>query len=175
MLAFFRNDMGFGGNNGLTDFKDLLGFDLQSDAVRVTLYLLTALSLVMVYLVCRLIVNSKFGLVLVAIRDAEDRTRFLGYQVEYFKLWIFVFSAVVAGIAGALYVPQGGIINPGQFSPLSLENRVAQTRLFVYRARCRFSNTLNCSNTVGFWNLRPIPACAISGSDKRSKSIFWPK
>jgi len=119
MLAFFRNDMGFGGNNGMTDFKEILGFDLQSDAVRVTLYLLTALTLVLVYLICRLIINSKFGLVLVAIRDAEDRTRFLGYRVEYFKLWIFVFSAVVAGIAGALYVPQVGIINPGQFSPLN--------------------------------------------------------
>jgi len=119
LLAFFRNEMGFGGNNGLTDFKDLLGYDLQADATRVSLYVLSAITLVFMYLVCRAIVNSKLGLVLVAIRDAEDRTRFLGYRVEYFKLWIFVFSAIIAGIAGALYVPQVGIINPGEFSPLN--------------------------------------------------------
>jgi len=119
MLAFFRNEMGFGGNNGLTDFKDVLGFNLQSDATRVGLFLVTSVVLAAGYLVSRYIVQSKMGRVVVAIRDAEDRTRFIGYKVESFKLWIFVFSAVLAGIAGALYVPQVGIINPGEFSPLN--------------------------------------------------------
>ncbi len=119
MLAFFRNEMGFGGNNGLTDFKDILGFNLQSDATRVGLFLASALALALGYLASRYVVSSKLGRVTVAIRDAEDRVRFVGYQVEFFKLWIFVFSAVLAGIAGALYVPQVGIINPGEFSPLN--------------------------------------------------------
>ena len=119
MLAFFRNEMGFGGNNGLTDFKDIVGFDLQSDNTRVALFLITAAFLMFGYLVSRYIVNSKFGRVVVAIRDAEDRARFIGYKVESYKLWIFVFSAILAGIAGALYVPQVGIINPGEFSPLN--------------------------------------------------------
>ncbi|NEX19219.1 urea ABC transporter permease subunit UrtC [Thiorhodococcus mannitoliphagus] len=119
MLAFFRNEMGFGGNNGLTDFKDLLGFDLQSDATRVGLFIASALAVVGGYLACRYIVTSKLGRVTVAIRDAESRTRFIGYRVERFKLWVFTFSAVLAGIAGALYVPQVGIINPGEFSPIN--------------------------------------------------------
>lgn len=118
MLAFFRNEMGFGGNNGLTDFKDLLGFDLQTDATRIVLFLASALFLAVSYVACRLLVNSKLGRVMLAIRDAEDRTRFIGYRVESFKLWVFVFSAVLSGIAGALYVPQVGIINPGEFAPL---------------------------------------------------------
>ncbi len=119
MLAFFRNDMGFGGNNGFTDFKDILGFDLHSDRVRVVLLVITAIMLAASYLVCRMIVSSRAGRVIRAIRDAESRTRFLGYRVESFKLWIFVFSAVLAGIAGALYVPQIGIINPSEFSPIN--------------------------------------------------------
>jgi len=119
MLAFFRNEMGFGGNNGLTDFKDILGFSLQSDITRVVLFVISALALALGYLAARYVVSSKFGRVVVAVRDAEDRARFLGYRVESFKLWIFVFSAVLAGIAGALYVPQVGIINPGEFSPLN--------------------------------------------------------
>jgi urea transport system permease protein len=119
MLAFFRNEMGFGGNNGLTDFKDLLGFDLQADATRIALFIISALALAIGYLACRAIVKSKLGRVAVAIRDAEDRTRFIGYRVEYVKLAIFTFSAALAGIAGALYVPQVGIINPGEFSPLN--------------------------------------------------------
>jgi len=119
MLAFFRNDMGFGGNNGFTDFKDILGFDLHSDRVHVFLLVTTAIMLAASYLVCRMIVASRAGRVIRAIRDAESRTRFLGYRVESFKLWIFVFSAVLAGIAGALYVPQIGIINPGEFSPIN--------------------------------------------------------
>ncbi len=119
MLAFFRNEMGFGGNNGLTDFKDILGFSLQSDATKVGLFVASAIALALGYLACRWIVTSKLGRVTVAIRDAEDRTRFIGYRVEYFKLWVFTFSAILAGIAGALYVPQVGIINPGEFSPLN--------------------------------------------------------
>jgi urea transport system permease protein len=119
MLAFFRNDMGFGGNNGFTDFKDILGFDLHSDKVRVVLLVITAVILAASYLICRMIVASRAGRVIRAIRDAESRTRFLGYRVESFKLWVFVFSAVLAGIAGALYVPQIGIINPSEFSPIN--------------------------------------------------------
>nr|WP_148212809.1 urea ABC transporter permease subunit UrtC [Hahella chejuensis] len=119
MLAFFRNDMGFGGNNGLTDFKDLLGFNLQSDATRCGLFIASAVALMLGYVLCRRIVNSKLGRVLVAVRDAEARTRFLGYRVDKYKLFVFVVSSVLAGIAGALYVPQVGIINPGEFSPIN--------------------------------------------------------
>ena len=111
--------MGFGGNNGLTDFKDILGFNLQSDGTRVGLFLTSAIALALGYLSCRYITTSKFGRVVVAIRDAEDRTRFVGYKTESYKLWIFTFSAILSGIAGALYVPQVGIINPGEFSPLN--------------------------------------------------------
>ncbi len=119
MLAFFRNNTGFGGNNGFTDFKDILGFDLHSDRVRVVLLVITAAALAVSYLACRMTVESRAGRVLRAIRDAEDRTRFLGYPVESFKLWVFVFSAVIGGIAGGLYVPQVGIINPSEFSPIN--------------------------------------------------------
>ncbi|RUM54069.1 MAG: urea ABC transporter permease subunit UrtC [Methylococcus sp.] len=119
MLAFFLNEMGFGGNNGLTDFKDILGFNIQSDATRVVIFVLSCAALAAGYLACRYIVESKLGRVVLAVRDAEDRTRFIGYRVERFKLWIFVFSAALAAIAGALYVPQVGIINPGEFAPLN--------------------------------------------------------
>jgi len=118
MLAFFQNDMGFGGNNGLTDFKDLLGFDLRSDGVRNWLFLASAATLAIGYVLCRLVTTSRMGKVLVAIRDAESRARFLGYRVEYYKLFVFTLSAMLAGVAGALYVPQVGIINPGEFAPL---------------------------------------------------------
>ena len=117
MLAFFRNDMGFGGNNGLTDFKDILGFDLQADGTRAGLFIASALALIIAYLVCRYLVTSRLGKVLVAIRDAENRARFIGYRVEYYKLFVFILSAVMSGIAGALYVPQVGIINPSEFTP----------------------------------------------------------
>lgn len=118
MLAFFRNDMGFGGNNGLTDFKDILGFNLQSDTTRVSLLFISFVVLALGYLLCRYIINSKLGRVCIAIKDSESRVRFIGYRVEQYKLFIFVVSAVLAGVAGALYVPQVGIINPGVFSPL---------------------------------------------------------
>ena len=119
MLAFYRNEMGFGGNNGLTDFKDILGFSLQADSTRIGLFLASTLALALGYLACRYIVISKLGRVSVAIRDAEDRTRFIGYRVDHVKLWVFTFSAILAGVAGALYVPQVGIINPNEFSPLN--------------------------------------------------------
>ena len=117
MLAFFRNDMGFGGNNGLTDFKDILGFNIQAQETRACLYLASVLALAMSYLVARSMVNSAFGKVLIAIRDAESRSRFLGYRVEHYKIFVFTVSAAMAGLAGALYVPQIGIINPSEFAP----------------------------------------------------------
>ncbi len=117
MLAFYRNEMGFGGNNGLTDFKDVLGFSLQQDETRAGLLVLSGLALAAGFLICRAITTSKAGKVLVAVRDAESRTRFLGYRVEGYKLFVFVVSAMLAGIAGALYTPQVGIINPNEFSP----------------------------------------------------------
>jgi urea transport system permease protein len=117
LLAFFRNDMGFGGNNGLTDFKDILGFPVQAQGTRVALFIVTCLALMATFLLARFIVASTYGKVLVAIRDAESRTRFLGYRVERHKLLVFTLSAMIAGVAGALYVPQVGIINPSEFSP----------------------------------------------------------
>jgi urea transport system permease protein len=117
LLAFFRNDMGFGGNNGLTDFKDILGFNIQSIGTRTSLFAISALALAASLILAQLIVTSKFGKVLIAIRDAESRARFVGYRVENYKLAVFTISAVMAGIAGALYVPQVGIINPGEFAP----------------------------------------------------------
>ena len=117
LLAFFRNDMGFGGNNGLTDFKDILGFPVQAETTRAALFSASALALALGYLVARAIVSSRLGKVLISIRDAESRTRFLGYRVENYKAFVFTVSAVMAGIAGALYVPQVGIINPSEFAP----------------------------------------------------------
>ena len=119
MLAFFRNEMGFGGNNGLTDFKDILGYPLASEATRVSLMLASGVSLLVSLVLCQRLLSTKFGRVLVAVRDSESRTRFLGYRVEHFKVVTFVVSAMIAGVAGALYVPQVGIINPGEFSPLA--------------------------------------------------------
>lgn len=119
MLAFFRNEFGFGGNNGLTDFKEILGFPIHSQPTRVALFVASALAAVGGYLLCRWIVSSRAGRVVVAIRDAENRARFLGYRVESYQLMILVVSAMLAGLAGALYVPQVGIINPGEFSPLN--------------------------------------------------------
>jgi urea transport system permease protein len=117
MLAFFRNDMGFGGNNGLTDFKEILGFDIKAATTRTVLLVATVVAVALGYLVCRFIIVSKFGKVLAAVRDAESRTRFLGYRVESYKLFVFTVSACMAGVAGGLYVPQVGIINPGEFAP----------------------------------------------------------
>ena len=117
LLGFFRNNFGFGGNNGLTDFKDILGFNVQAPGTRAALFALSVAALMLGFVICRAIVASKFGKVLIAIRDAESRTRFLGYRVESYKLFIFTLSACMAGVAGALYVPQVGIINPSEFAP----------------------------------------------------------
>jgi len=117
MLAFFRNEMGFGGNNGLTDFKDILGFDLQARATRAGLFAASALALGLGFIIAAAVTGSRLGKVVMAVRDAESRVRFLGYRAEYFKLFVFTLSAMMAGLAGALYVPQVGIINPGEFAP----------------------------------------------------------
>jgi urea transport system permease protein len=117
LLAFFRNDFGFGGNNGLTDFKDILGFNVQAEGTRAALFALSCVALIAGFLICRAVVTSKLGKVLIAVRDAESRTRFLGYRVESYKLFVFTLSACMAGVAGALYVPQVGIINPSEFAP----------------------------------------------------------
>jgi urea transport system permease protein len=116
-LAFFRNDFGFGGNNGMTDFKDILGVNIQAPGTRAGLFAASAFALALAVVICSAIVNSKLGKVMVAVRDAESRTRFLGWRPENVKLFAFVVSAVMAGIAGALFVPQVGIINPGEFAP----------------------------------------------------------
>jgi urea transport system permease protein len=117
MLGFFRNNFGFGGNNGLTDFKDILGINVQAESTRNALLVISCIALALSFLVCRAVVTSKLGKVLIAIRDAESRTRFLGYRVESYKLFVFTLSACMAGIAGAIYVPQVGIINPSEFAP----------------------------------------------------------
>src|SRR5665213_1750426 len=117
LLGFFRNNFGFGGNNGLTDFKDILGFNVQAQGTRAALFSISCLALILGLIVCRAVVTSKLGKVLIAIRDAESRTRFLGYRVESYKLFVFTLSACMAGVAGALYVPQVGIINPSEFAP----------------------------------------------------------
>jgi urea transport system permease protein len=117
MLGFFRNNFGFGGNNGLTDFKDILGFNVQAETTRNALFSISCVAIMVGFLLCRAMITSKFGKVLIAIRDAEARTRFLGYRVESYKLFVFTFSACMAGVAGALYVPQVGIINPSEFAP----------------------------------------------------------
>lgn len=119
MQAFFMNDFGFGGNNGLTDFKDILGFNIQADSTRSFLIFLATIVLCLAYLLCKFIVSSKFGRVLLSIRDAENRCRFLGYRVENYKVMIFTFSAMLAGIAGAIYVPLMGAISPAEFSPIN--------------------------------------------------------
>lgn len=117
MLAFFRNETGFGGNNGLTDFKELLGQPLSAPPMRAALFAATALLLAATLILVSAVVRSRYGKILTAVRDAESRTRFLGYRPENIKLAAFVLSAAIAGLAGALYVPQVGIINPGEFDP----------------------------------------------------------
>jgi len=117
MLLFFRNDTGFGGNNGFTDFKRILGFSITAPQTRMALFALTGGTLLAFMLLARWIVTSKLGRVLTAIRDAETRVMFSGYNPLYFKLFVWTLSAVICGIAGALYVPQVGIINPSEMSP----------------------------------------------------------
>jgi len=117
MLLFFRNDTGFGGNNGFTDFKRILGYSITAPGTRMTLFVVTGAALLGFLVLGRAIVTSKLGRVLTAIRDAETRVMFSGYNPVYFKLFIWTVSAVICGIAGALYVPQVGIINPSEMSP----------------------------------------------------------
>jgi urea transport system permease protein len=117
MLLFFRNETGFGGNNGFTDFKRILGLPLATPGMRMTLFILTGLTLLGFFLFARWLVNAKFGRVLQAVRDAESRVMFSGYNPVGYKLTIWVISAMMCGVAGALYVPQVGIINPGEMSP----------------------------------------------------------
>lgn len=117
MLLFFRNETGFGGNNGFTDFKRILGYGVTTPEMRLVLFGLTALALAATLIFARWLVKSKFGRVLTAIRDAESRVMFIGYNPLWYKLTIWVISAVLCGIAGALYVPQVGIINPSEMSP----------------------------------------------------------
>jgi urea transport system permease protein len=117
MLAFFRNAMGFGGNNGFTDFKRILGFTITTPQTRMALFAITGLLLIGTLLLGRWIIRSKLGRVLTAIRDAEERVAFCGYNTVHYKLFVFTLSAVICGIAGALYVPQVGIINPSEMSP----------------------------------------------------------
>jgi urea transport system permease protein len=116
-LMFFRNDFTFGGNNGLTDFKFLLGADLNSPETKRWLYIASGVLLVLVYLLCRWLTGTKFGLIQRAIRDSENRVLFSGYATAQFKLFVFVLSAVICALGGALYVPQVGIINPSEMSP----------------------------------------------------------
>lgn len=116
-LMFFRNDFTFGGNNGLTDFKTLLGFDLNSASTKRGLYIASILLLLVTYLLCRWLTGTKFGLIQRAIRDGENRVLFSGYATADFKLFVFVLAAVIAGLGGALYVPQVGIINPSEMAP----------------------------------------------------------
>jgi urea transport system permease protein len=117
MLLFFRNATGFGGNNGFTDFKRILGIPITTPATRMALFAITAAVLIGTLLLGRYIVTSKFGRVLAAIRDAEQRVMFCGYDTVHYKLFVWTLSAILCGIAGALYVPQVGIINPSEMSP----------------------------------------------------------
>ena len=117
MLLFFRNETGFGGNNGLTDFKRILGYSLQEPSTKISLYIITACVLFFSYILSRYVVQSKLGRVLTAIRDAESRVMFSGYNTVHYKLFIWTLSAFLCGIAGALYVPQVGIINPSEMQP----------------------------------------------------------
>jgi urea transport system permease protein len=117
MLLFFRNETGFGGNNGMTDFKRILGYSLQDSSTKLALYVVTICVLFASYLLCRWLVRSKVGRVLTAIRDAESKVMFCGYNPRDYKLFVWTFAAALSGLAGALYVPQVGIINPSEMEP----------------------------------------------------------
>ena len=116
-LMFFRNDFTFGGNNGLTDFKFILGYDVRSAATQRCLFMATGVLLILTYVFCRWLTRTKFGKIQRAVRDSENRVLFSGYAAANFKLFVFVVSAIIAGLAGALYVPQVGIINPSEMAP----------------------------------------------------------
>jgi urea transport system permease protein len=172
MLGFFRNNFGFGGNNGLTDFKDILGFNVQAPGTRAALFAISTLGLMIGFLICRSIVASKLGKVLIAIRDAESRTRFLGYRVEAYKVFVFTLSACMAGVAGALYVPQVGIINPSEFSPgysieavlwVAVGGRSTLTGAVIGAIVVNYAKTFFTSGTlVPYWTLGVLTLAALA-------------
>jgi urea transport system permease protein len=172
-LGFFRNNFGFGGNNGLTDFKDILGFNVQAAGTRCALFAISCVILALLLLMCRAIVTSKFGKVLIAIRDAESRTRFLGYRVESYKLLVFTLSACMAGVAGALYVPQVGIINPSEFAPgnsieeviwVAVGGRGTLTGAILGAVVVNFGKTYFTSGTiVPYWTFAIATLIALAG------------
>src|SRR5712671_4606346 len=161
LLAFFRNDFGFGGNNGLTDFKDILGFNVQADSTRSALLVISALLLCGQFLLARFVVDSRFGKILIAVRDTESRTRFLGYRPESYKLVVWVLSAVMAGIGGALYVPQVGIINPSEFSHANSIEAV-DTLLYLDGV------------TVSFDGFRALNALSLVLEDGEMRAVIGP-
>ncbi len=181
-LGFFRNNFGFGGNNGLTDFKDILGFNVQAEGTRNALFAISVVALMLGFIVCRAIVASKFGKVLVAIRDAEARTRFLGYRVESYKLFVFTLSACMAGIAGALYVPQVGIINPSEFEPgnsieaviwVAVGGRGTLSGAVVGAILVNYAKTYFTSGTVvSYWMFGIATAIAFAGVLVYRRSIL---
>src|SRR6202023_2127480 len=182
LLAFFRNDFGFGGNNGLTDFKDILGFNIQAGGTRAALFALSCLGLMIGFLICRAIVTSKLGKVLIAVRDAESRTRFLGYRVESYKLFVFTLSACMAGVAGALYVPQVGIINPSEFEPgnsieaviwVAVGGRGTLTGAVIGAILVNYAKTFFTSGTVvTFWIFGVATLIAFAGVLLYRRSIL---
>ena len=181
-LGFFRNNFGFGGNNGLTDFKDILGFNVQAEATRNALFVISVVALMLGFLVCRAIVASKFGKVLIAIRDAEARTRFLGYRVESYKLFVFTLSACMAGIAGALYTPQVGIINPSEFEPgnsieaviwVAVGGRGTLTGAVIGAILVNYAKTFFTSGTVvPYWVFGAVTLVAFAGVLAYRRSIL---
>ena len=175
LLAFFRNDMGFGGNNGLTDFKDILGFNVQAATTRAALFSASALMLALGVFVTWAIVASKYGKLLVAVRDAESRTRFLGWRAENVKLFAFTVSAVMAGIAGALYVPQVGIINPGEFEPANSIEVVIWTAVGGRAHDRRADHRRACSSTPAkSWFTGALPEFwlfALGGAVRRRHAV----
>lgn len=116
-LMFFRNDFTFGGNNGLTDFKTILGYDVNAASTKRALYICSGVLLLLTYVFCRWLTSTKFGLIQRAIRDSENRVLFSGYATAHFKLFVFVIAAIISGVGGALFVPQVGIINPSEMAP----------------------------------------------------------
>jgi ABC-type branched-subunit amino acid transport system permease subunit len=172
MLGFFRNNFGFGGNNGLTDFKDILGFSVQAPGTRAALFAISTLALMIGFLICRSVVASKLGKVLIAIRDAESRTRFLGYRVEAYKVFVFTLSACMAGVAGALFVPQVGIINPSEFSPaysieavlwVAVGGRGTLTGAVVGAIVVNYAKTFFTSGTlVPYWTLGALTLAVLA-------------
>ncbi len=181
-LGFFRNNFGFGGNNGLTDFKDILGFNVQAEGTRNALFVISVAALMLGFIVCRAIVASKFGKVLIAVRDAEARTRFLGYRVESYKLFVFTLSACMAGVAGALYVPQVGIINPSEFEPgnsieaviwVAVGGRGTLTGAVIGAILVNYAKTFFTSGTVvTFWVFGAATLIAFAGVLLYRRSIL---